>query len=101
MLNKYIKYTDRVIGMFECGESVSVEVDTELIDINANRITLEIENERRITIAAFDVDSETVELGNFGVGWYRLFLKKDGERLADQEYIAFTVTVPLIVNAAV
>lgn len=95
MLNKYIKYTDRVIGMFECGESVSVEVDNELIDINANRITLDIENERRITVAAFDVDSETVELGKFGVGWYRLFLKKDGERLADQEYIAFTVTVPL------
>jgi hypothetical protein len=94
MLNKYIKYTDRTIGMFEEGEEVSVILDTELIDIKKNILTLEIEDARQNLIASYSFESEELTLGEFGAGWYRLFLKSGEQRLADQEYIAFTVTVP-------
>ena len=95
MLKQYIKFADRKVGMFEQGEKVILTLDTELVDVKSMSLTLEIEDDTRNVVASYNADRETIEIDDLGIGWFRIFLKEGEERLADQEYFAFTVTVPL------
>lgn len=90
MADKYLSFSDREIGFFELCERIALKIDLTPLD----NLTVETVDAWGKVYAEHKVDGEEIVLGDYPVGWYRIFLKNgNGERI-EHEYIAFTVTVP-------
>ena len=90
MAENYLAFSDRKLGFFERGEHIRLKVDPSSCATKAE--TVDAWGEK---YAEYEIDGENLSLGEYPVGWYRIFLKNgEGERI-DHSYIAFTVTVPM------
>ena len=98
-INK-ISFSDRYLGFYERSESVFFEISYTEIRTEDYTYTLEIIDSwgnsfRTKTIIAKEGEEKCVtDLGQFPLGWYRLFLRSKNNEIFN-EYLAFVVTVDL------
>ena len=95
-----ITFSDRRLGFYEKNESVLFEVSF-LHELLEDKVYfLEIKNGWNVTFADLALKAEkgadklTVDLGQFPLGWYRLYLRAQKESQELNDYMAFVVTVP-------
>ena len=101
-----VNFSDRRLGFFEKGESVSLDIKLSKEIAEDQRLLLEVVNgwgrlvmREEIVLQAGDCRAVKM-LGSFPLGWYRITLKKAGEDVVLNEYLAFVVVVPMADRAA-
>lgn len=93
-MQKYLMFVDRNIGMFEKTEQIKICINNDVDGIEGKKLSLETVDPFGKAVACHTIEDCTADLGCYPVGWYRVYVMADGERVVDQEYFAFTVTVP-------